>query len=104
MTFFLYFINSFDLYNYANDHTFSFHSPDFAENLKVLPSEGKILIYLFCFNCMQANPNEFQAIAVGKTTHEKSPTFYFGSNNITCDEMSNYWVPILILNRVLTIT
>ena len=36
---------------------------------------------------MQANPNKFQAIAVGKRTHEKSPTFSFGSINIICDEV-----------------
>ena len=36
---------------------------------------------------MQANPNKFQAIAVGKRSHEKSPTFNFGSINITCDEV-----------------
>ena len=78
-----YFINNCDLYNYADDNTLSFHSPDFDEILRVLQSEGKILIDCFCFNCMQANPNKFQAIAVGKRTHEKSPTFNFGSINIT---------------------
>ena len=36
---------------------------------------------------MQANPNKFQAIAVGKLKHEKSPTFNFESINITCDEV-----------------
>ena len=82
-----YFIKNCDLYNYADDNTLSFHSPDFDKILKVLQSEGKILIDWFCFNCMQANPNKFQAIAVGKRTHEKSPTFNFGSINITCDEV-----------------
>ena len=36
---------------------------------------------------MQANPSKFQAIAVGKRPHEKSPTFNFGSINITCNEV-----------------
>ena len=35
---------------------------------------------------MQANPNEFQAIGVGKRTHERSPTFKFGSIEITSEE------------------
>ena len=61
--------------------------PDFDEILKVLQSEGKILTDCFCFNCMQANQNKFQAIAVGKRVHEKSPTFNFESINITCDEV-----------------
>ena len=47
----------------------------------------EILIDWFCFSCMQANSNKFQAIAVAKRTHEKSPTFNFGSINITCDEV-----------------
>ena len=45
-----------------------------------------MLIDWFCFNCMQAKPNKFQAIGVGKRTHERSPTFKFGSIEITCDE------------------
>ena len=44
-----------------------------------------MLIDLFCFNCIKANPNKFQAIGVGKRTHERSPTFKFGSIEITCD-------------------
>ena len=86
MTFFYFFKNC-DLYIYADENTLSFHSPDFDEILRVLQREGKILIDWFCFNCMQANPNKFQAIAVGKRTHEKFPTFHFGSINITCDEV-----------------
>ena len=36
---------------------------------------------------MQANPNKFQTIAAGKRTHEKSPSFKFGSIYIKCDEV-----------------
>ena len=35
---------------------------------------------------MQANPERFQAIAVGKKTFEKHPVFNFESVNITCEE------------------
>ena len=80
-----YFIKNCDLYNYADNNTLSFHSLDFDEILRVLQSEGKILIDWFCFKCMQVNLNKVHAIAVGKRMHEKSPTFYFGSINITCD-------------------
>ena len=45
---------------------------EFGELIKVLQCEGKILIDWFIFNCMQANPNKFQAIAAGKRTHKIS--------------------------------
>ena len=61
-----YFIKTCTLYNYADDNTLSFHSPDFNDLIKFLQQEGKILIDWFSFNCMQANPGKFQAIAVGK--------------------------------------
>ena len=37
---------------------------------------------------MRANPYKFQAIAAGKRTHEKSPSFKFGSIDIKCDEVA----------------
>ena len=82
-----YFIKNCTLYNYADDNTLSFHSLDFEELIKVLQCEGKILIDWFTFNCMQANPNKFQAIAAGKRTHEKSPSFKFKLIDIKCDEV-----------------
>ena len=82
-----YFIKNYTLYNYADDNTLSFLSPDFEELTKVLQCEGKILIAWFRFNCMQANPNKFQTIAAGKRTHEKSTSFKFGSIDIKCDEV-----------------
>ena len=72
-----YFIKNCDLYNYADDNTLSFHYPNFYEIIKVLQEEGKMVIDRFCFNCMQATPNKFQAIGVGKRTHERSRTFKF---------------------------
>ena len=35
---------------------------------------------------MQANPEKFQAFAVGKKTAQNSPSFNIGDINITCDE------------------
>jgi len=35
---------------------------------------------------MQANPDTFQAIAVGKQTHDLAPVFKVGDVDITCDE------------------
>jgi hypothetical protein len=39
------------------------------------------------FNCWEANPDKFQAIAVGNKTHAKTPVFKIESAEITCDEV-----------------
>jgi hypothetical protein len=49
--------------------------------------KDKNLIEWFNFNCMQANPDKFQAIAVGKKTNAKEPVFNIESANISCDEV-----------------
>jgi hypothetical protein len=36
---------------------------------------------------MQANPEKFQVIAVGKKSFDKSPIFQIGTANISCDEV-----------------
>jgi hypothetical protein len=43
---------------------------------------GHSLIEWFNINCMQANPDKFQAIAVGKETYAKEPVFNIESANI----------------------
>jgi hypothetical protein len=53
-------------------NTLSFHSPNFDEVVNVLQQESNILINWFHFNCMQANTEKFQAIAVGKKSFDKS--------------------------------
>jgi hypothetical protein len=70
-----YFIKHCDIYNYADDNTLSFHSPNFDKVVNVLQQESNILINWFHFNYMQANPEKFQAIAVGKKSFDKSPIF-----------------------------
>ena len=83
----LYFIKTCTLYNYVDDNTLFFHTPEFNELIKILQQEGRILIDWFSFNCTQANPGRFQVIAVGKRTFEKSPVFNLDSGNITCQEV-----------------
>jgi hypothetical protein len=39
--------------------------------IDILEKESSVLIDWFKFNCMQANPDKFQAIAVGNKTHAK---------------------------------
>ena len=73
------------MFNYADDNTLSHASYNYNELVNTLVSESKILIDWFYnelvntfvseskilidwfhFNCMQANPEKFQAIAVGR--------------------------------------
>ena len=61
-----YFIEHGTLYNYADDNTISFSSPDFNRLIQVLKKESSTLINWFRISCMQANPEKFQAIGVGK--------------------------------------
>ena len=61
-----FFIHKCTLYNYADDNTLSFHTPNFEDLIHTLEQESNILIDWFHFNKMQANPDRFQAIAVGK--------------------------------------
>jgi hypothetical protein len=68
------FIKDSSLYNYADDNTLSFGSPDFDLLISTLESDSNHLIEWFKINKMQANPDKFQVLAVGKKTYEKRPT------------------------------
>ena len=81
-----YFIQKGTLYNYADDNTLSFHSPNFDNLLHFLQTASKTLIEWFRFNCMQANPDKFQAIAVGKKTHDKKPMIKIDSATVFCED------------------
>ena len=61
-----YFLKHGSLYNYADDNTLSFSTPNFNELSCVLESQSLTLMNWFHVNCMQANPDKFQAIAVEK--------------------------------------
>ena len=84
-----YFIHKSNLYNYADDNTLSFHSLDYEKVISVLQEESDIIIKWFSFNCMQANPEKFHAITVGKNICDKNPIFNtcIGDANISCDEI-----------------
>jgi succinate dehydrogenase flavin-adding protein (antitoxin of CptAB toxin-antitoxin module) len=62
------FIKDSSLYNYADDNTLSFGSPDFDQLISTLESDSNHLIEWFKINKMQANPDKFQVLAVGKST------------------------------------
>ena len=81
-----YFIKYSKLYNYADDNTLNFNHKD-PDVLKcTLEEESLSLINWFDFNQMQANPEKFQAIAIGKKSHENIKQFNLDSISINCEE------------------
>ena len=82
-----YFIEYGTLYNYADDNTLSYVNDNYEKLIDILEKESSVLIDWFKFNCMQANPDKFQAIAVGNKTHAKTPVFKIDPAEITCDEV-----------------
>ena len=82
-----YFIEYGTLYNYADDNTLSYVNDNYEKLIDILEKESSVLIDWFKFNCMQANPDKFQAIAVGNKTHAKTPVFKIESAEITCDKV-----------------
>ena len=82
-----YFIEHGTLYNYADDNTISFSSPDFNRLIQVLQKESSTLINWFRINCIQANPEKFQAIGVGKRTHDMNLTIKVSDTQINCEDV-----------------
>ena len=82
-----YFIKDGNLYNYADDNTLSFAHPNYDVLISTLEKESDVLINWFKINCMQANPDKFQAVAIGKKTFSQKPVFKIESANISCDEV-----------------
>ena len=74
------------LFNYADENTLAFSHPVFATLVEILEREGGNLVEWFTWNQMKANPNKFQAVAVGVLTHTEGPTFRIGEAEIECDE------------------
>lgn len=62
-----------NLYNYADDNTLSYSSKDIEELKSTLTDESQNLINWFDENCMEANPDKFQILAVGAKTHKAKP-------------------------------
>ena len=80
------FVDKCTLYNYADDNTLSYIHHDFDTLVNVLERESGLLIDWFKVNRMQANPEKFQALAVGKRTFSKTPVFTIDSVLVPCEE------------------
>ena len=80
------FVKDCDLYNYADDNTLSKSGTSLANVINSLEEDSESLISWFSSNKMQANPEKFQAIAIGNKTHKENITFNLDGNNIKCDD------------------
>lgn len=74
------------LYNYADDNTLSFFHCDIDVLKRVLQNESLLLIKWFEENMMKANPDKFQAICIGKKTHESISHFKLQDFEIECED------------------
>ena len=54
--------------------------------MEILVRESKVLIDWFSQNQMKANPEKFQALAVGVKTFSMKPVFKIGEAEIECEE------------------
>ena len=81
-----YFIDKAKLFIYADDNTLSFSHSDFATLVEILIRESKVLIDCFFRNQMKANPDKFQALAVGEKTFALKPKFKIGEAEVECEE------------------
>lgn len=81
-----YFITDTRLYNYADDNTVSFCHRDLGVLRLTLENESLALLKWFENNQMQANPDKFQAISVGKKTNSEMKSIKVGDVDIPCEE------------------
>ena len=80
------FIKNSSLYNYADDNTLSYASYSETDLVKTLEEESCVLIDWFSKNHMKANPEKFQAIALGKRSHSLNLAFNFQDIQVKCDD------------------
>jgi hypothetical protein len=74
------------LYNYADNNTLSYSERELNKVVDVLEKESLNLIRWFSHNQMKANPNQFQAIAIGSKTSNESISFNLDGNKIDCEK------------------
>jgi hypothetical protein len=80
------FVSKSNLYNYADDNTLSYASSSIQDLVKTLEDDSLSLINWFSQNQMKANPEKFQAIALGKKTHQQKLKFNFHDITIECED------------------
>ena len=81
-----YFLKYCSIYNYADDNTLSYCHKILDILKSVLQQESISLLDWFGTNQMQANPDKFQAISVGKKTNAEMKNIQIAEVNIPCEE------------------
>ena len=74
------------MYNYADDNTLSYADYDLKNVISKLESDSKKMLDWFANNLMQANPDKFQALAIGKKTFKEQICFDLNGSKIKCEE------------------
>ena len=74
------------IYNYADDNTVSYCQEDLEILRDILVAECLKLLKWFVDNQMQANPDKFQTISVGKKTHSTLTSIKLADVDIPCEE------------------
>jgi hypothetical protein len=81
-----YFIYDSSLYNYADDNTLSNSGYDLDKIINTLDKDSLNLIDWLTSNQMKANPDKFQAIAIGKNTQSNNISFNLNGNIIKTED------------------
>ena len=81
-----YFIKDSSLNNYADDDTLAYATYNIEKLITTLENNSLILIDWFTVNQMKANPDKFQAIAIGNKSHSGNISFNLKGNIIKCEE------------------
>ena len=74
------------IYNYADDNTLSYADHDLKNVISKLESDSQKMLDWFANNLMQANPDTFQALAIGKKTFKEQICFDLNGSKIKCEE------------------
>jgi hypothetical protein len=80
------------IYNYADDNTLSYADYDLKNVVSKLESDSQKMLDWFANNLMQANPDKFQALAIGKETFKEQMCFYLNGSKIKLKNMLNFLV------------
>ena len=81
-----YFKRKASIYNYADDNTVSCSHKNLDIMREVLVDESAICIDWFRNNKMQANPDKFQAIMLGKSGFENCKSLFLNGTEIKCED------------------
>ena len=74
------------IYNYADDNTLFYADYDLNNVISKLESDSQKMLDWFANNLMQANPDKFQALAIGKKTFKEQICFDLKGSKIKREE------------------